>query len=104
MSTSKPEKGKTFLVKAEAEYIEAIDDEEWDELNEMQITITIPENVACGVYLPALHSGEPNHSGWPVDQREVLLPAGTCFKIIEKKIDAEERIEMKMECLEEPCE
>ena len=58
---------------------------EWEEANEMKIIITKPKNEACGVFLPHKDSGEPFHSDFHSYQREVFLPAGTCFRVIEKK-------------------
>ena len=72
----------------------------------MKIIITKPKNVACGVFLPHKDSDEPFHSDFHSYQREVLLPAGTCFRVIEKKSISNDpnkpEIKMKMECLGQP--
>ena len=79
---------------------------EWEEVNQMKITIKKPKNVACGVFLPSKISGKAYHSAFHSYQREVLLPAGTCFRVIEKKSISNDpnnpKIEMKMECLGQP--
>ena len=81
-------------------------EDEWKEVNQMKITIKKPKGVACGVYLPPNDSGEPYHSNFDSDQREVLLPAGTCFRVIEKKTisndPSDPKIKMKVECLGHP--
>ena len=106
-STSKPENGKTFLQWEETVNGDGhkTDIEDWKEANEMKIIITKPKNVACGVFLPHKDSGEPFHSDFHSYQREVLLPAGTCFSVIEKKSITNDPItknKMKMECLGQP--
>ena len=105
-STSKPENGKTFLQREETDNgMGEMRGNEWKEVNQMKITIKKPKNVACGVFLPSKHSGEPYHSDFHSYQREVLLPAGTCFRVIEKKSitnDPTTKIKMKMECLGQP--
>ena len=67
----------------------------------MKITITKPKNVACGVFLPHKDSGEPYHSDFHSYQREVLLPAGTCFQVLEKSVSnvSPKEIKMKLKCL-----
>ena len=102
-STSKPENGKTFLQWEETKTrIEGkMRESEWKEVNQMKITIKKPKNVACGVYLPHEDSGEPYHSNFDSDQREVLLPAGTCFQVLEKSVSnvSPKEIKMKLKCL-----
>ena len=100
-STSKPANGKTFLEREETNNGEGpmpIDD--WKETNYMKITIKKPAGVACGVYLPH-DSDEPYHSGFHSDQREVLLPAGTCFEVIKKR-ETSTNVEMTLKCLGQP--
>ena len=106
-STSKAENGKTFLQREETDNGDGrkMHIDEWEEANEMKITITKPKNVACGVFLPHKDSGKPYHSDFHSYQREVLLPAGTCFREIEKTSitnDPIPKIKMKMECLGQP--
>lgn len=107
-STSKPENGKTFLQQEETDngVFGEMSRDEWKEVNQMEITIKKPKDVACGVFLPSKDSGEPYHSDFHSYQREVLLPAGTCFRVIEKKSISNDpnnpKIEMKMECLGQP--
>ena len=111
-STSKPENGKTFLQREETNsgINGETSDSEWEKVNQMKITIKKPKNVACGVYLPHEDSGEPYHSNFDSDQREVLLPAGTCFQVLEKSvsngdiqisqfIQIPKQIKMKLKCL-----
>ena len=70
----------------------------------MKIIIKKPKNVACGVFLPHKDSNEPYHSDFPSDQREVLLPAGTCFQVLEKSVSnvSPKEIKMKLKCLGRP--
>ena len=71
----------------------------------MKIIITKPKNVVCGVFLPHKDSDKPYHSDFPSNQREVLLPAGTCFRVIEKKSitnDPIKKIKMRIQCLGQP--
>ena len=67
----------------------------------MKIIIKKPKDVACGVFLPHKDSGERFHSDFPSDQREVLLPAGTCFQVLEKSVSnvSPKEIKMKLKCL-----
>ena len=111
-STSKPENvglenEKTFLQQKETDNgMGEMRGNEWKEVNQMKITIKKPKNVACGVFLPSKHSGKVYHSEFHSNQREVLLPAGTCFRVIEKKSISNDptdpKIKMKMECLGQP--
>ena len=114
-STSKPDgNGKTFLQREETETIEGqMRENEWKEVNQMKITIKKPKGVACGVYLPPNDSGKPYHSNYNSDQREVLLPAGTCFEVLEKSVSNRDtqisqyiqipkQIKMKLKCLGVP--
>ena len=105
-STSKPKDEKTFLEREETNNGQyRMDPDDWETTNQMKITIKKPAGMACGVYLPHKDSGEPYYSGFHSDQREVLLPAGTCFRVIKKKTPVQNsitKIEMTLECLGQP--
>merc|ERR1711976_108907 len=98
MSTAKPKNGWTFLR----------DNERTDgippNLKEMQIVIKKPIGTPCGVYIP--HKSEAHtyyKSEYEKNQREVLIPAGTCFKVTQKGMRKNKnknlKFKIEMECL-----
>ena len=64
---------------------------EWEEVNQMKITIKKPKNVACGVFLPSKISGKAYHSAFPSYEKKSI-----------SNDPNNPKIEMKMECLGQP--
>ena len=78
----------------------------------MAIKITKPSGTACGTYLPHKSEIGPSpytnppyyyQSDYEKNQREQLIPAGTCFQVTRKKEvtnNEETEIEIDLECLD----
>jgi len=94
ISTTMPENGKTFLTNDELIH----DDQPISAYHEMFLTINIPKGTECGVNLRPILANFDETEKYRLDQREVLIPPGTFFKItkVEKK---GKMAEIEMTCL-----
>ena len=94
MGTTMPEDGKTFLTTAEYH-----DSEKY---RDMEITISVERNAACGANIRAKSQYEVN--GDKVDQREVLLPVGSRFVVTKVEGTGKEKPDFPQYKIEMSCE
>jgi hypothetical protein len=82
-------------------------------LRQMAIKITKPPGTACGTYLPHKSEIGPSkpyknppyyyQSDYAKNQREQLIPAGTCFQVTKKEKvtnNEEKEFEIDLKCLD----